>query len=172
MQDLVNTKAQRAERRNEILIVGVGNDFRHDDAAGLIAARRLRDCGSFAEEHQGDFTTLMERWKNSDILILIDAMAPGRMPGAMYRLNASASPLDREAFNTSTHAFGLADALELSRTLGTLPPKVLVFGIEARNLAVGVGLSPEVEVNLPVLVQEVLAVNLVWLSNTGGPVPA
>ena len=49
---------------------------------------------------------------------------------------------------------------ELSRTLGTLPPKVLVFGIEARNLAVGVGLSPEVEVNLPVLVQEVLAASL------------
>jgi hydrogenase maturation protease len=140
----------------KLLVVGVGNDFRRDDAAGLVAARRLRDCGILAEEHRGDFATLMERWKDADILILIDAIAPGRTPGAVHRLNASASPLDREVFNTSTHAFGLADALELSRILGTLPRKVLVFGIEAKNLAVGVGLSPEVEANLPMLVKEVL----------------
>jgi hydrogenase maturation protease len=75
----------------------------------------------------------------------------------MYRLNASASPLDRQVFGTSTHSFGLADAIELSRTLGSLPPEVLVFGIVAKNLAVGVGLSPEVDVNLPELVKEVLA---------------
>jgi len=135
----------------------VGNDFRHDDAAGLIAARRLRDSGIPAEEHQGDFATLIERWKDAGTLILIDAIAPGRVPGAMYRLNASTSPLDREACNTSTHVFGLVEVIELSRALGTLPPKVLVFGIEAKNLAVGVGLSPEVELSLPELVKEVLA---------------
>jgi hydrogenase maturation protease len=157
VQDLENTKSQSAQRHKGIVVVGVGNDFRHDDAAGLIAARRLRDSGIPAEEHQGDFATVIERWKEADSLILIDAIAPGRVPGAIYRLNASASPLNRQLFNTSTHSFGLADAIELSRTLGTLPPNVSVFGIEARNLAVGVGLSPEVEVNLPELVKEVLA---------------
>jgi len=156
VQDLENTEAQRAQRHNGIVVVGVGNDFRQDDAAGLIAARRLRDCGILAEEHQGDFATLMETWKDAGSLILIDAIAPGRVPGAMYRLNASTSALDRQVFNTSTHAFGLADVIELSRTLGTLPPRVLVFGIEAKNLAVGVGLSPEVEASLPELVKEVM----------------
>lgn len=139
------------------MVVGVGSEFRHDDATGLIAARRLRDFGISAEEYQGDFATLIERWKDADNLILIDAIAPGRIPGAIYRLNASASPLDRQVFNTSTHAFGLADAIELSRTFGTLPPKVVVFGIVAMNVAMGVGLSPEVEASLPELVKEVLA---------------
>jgi hydrogenase maturation protease len=139
------------------MVVGVGNEFRHDDAAGLIAARRLRDFGIPAEEHQADFATLIERWKDADSLTLIDAIAPGRVPGAIYRLNASASPLDRQIFNTSTHSLGLADAIELSRALATLPPKVVVFGIVARNVAIGVGLSPEVEASLPGLVQEVLA---------------
>jgi hypothetical protein len=46
--------------------------------------------------------------------------------------------------------------IELSRTLGSLPPEVLVFGIEAKNLTVGVGLSSEVEANLRELVKEVL----------------
>jgi hydrogenase maturation protease len=99
---------------------------------------------------------LVERWKGVDSLILIDAVAPRRTPGAIYRLDASAAPLDRELFNTSTHAFGLADAVELSRLLGTLPQHVVVFGIEAGNLAMGVGLSPEVEVALPGLMNEVL----------------
>ena len=156
MHDLENTQAQTAQRHNGIVVVGVGNDFRHDDAAGLIAARRLRDCGIPAEGHQGDFATLIERWKDADRLILIDAIAPGRFPGRMYRLNASTSPLDRQVCNTSTHAFGLADVIELSRTLGSLPPEVLVFGIEAKNLTVGVGLSSEVEANLRELVKEVL----------------
>jgi hydrogenase maturation protease len=139
------------------MVIGVGNDFRHDDAAGLFAARRLRAFGILAEEHQGDFGTLIERWKGADRLILIDAIAPGCVPGAIYRLNASASSLDGQIFNTSTHSFGLADAIELSRTLGTLPPKVVVFGIVAKNVAVGVGLSPEVEASLPELVKAVVA---------------
>jgi hydrogenase maturation protease len=139
------------------MVVGVGNDFRHDDAAGLIAARRLRAFGIPAEEHQGDFATLIETWKEADSLILIDAIAPGSAPGAVYRLNASASPLDRQMFNTSTHSFGLADAVGLSRTLGTLPPEVVVFGIVAKNVAIGMGLSPEVEASLPQLVKEVFA---------------
>ena len=103
------------QRHKRIVVVGVGNDFRHDDAAGLIAARRLRDCGIPAEEHQGDFATLIERWKDADSLILIDAIAPGRVPGAIHGLNASTSPLDRQVCNASTHAFGLADVIELSQ---------------------------------------------------------
>jgi hydrogenase maturation protease len=131
-----------------MIVIGVGNEFRGDDAAGLVAARRLRESGVVVEEHQGDMAALIERWKGAESLILIDAVAPRRTPGAIYRLDASA-PLDRELFNTSTHAFSLADAVELSRALGTLPPHVVVFGIEAANVAAAMGLSPAVEVALP-----------------------
>jgi hypothetical protein len=51
---------------------------------------------------------------------------------------------------------GLADAVELSRTLGTLPAQVYVFGVEVRDLSAGVGLSPDVQRALPSLVEEVL----------------
>jgi hydrogenase maturation protease len=138
-----------------MMVIGVGNDFRGDDAAGLIAARRLRESGFPVEEHQGDVAALIEWWKGAGGLILIDAVAPRGMPGTIYRLDASTAPLDRELFNTSTHAFSLADAVELSRTLGTLPPHVLVFGIEAGNISMGVGLSREVEVALPGLMNEI-----------------
>jgi hydrogenase maturation protease len=140
-----------------MLVIGVGNEFRGDDAAGIVVARRLCERGLPIVEHQEDMAALVERWKGADSLILIDAVAPGRTPGAIYRLDASAAPLDRELFNTSTHAFSLADAVELSRALGTLPRQVVVFGIEAGNVATGPGISAEIEAALPELMKEVIA---------------
>jgi hydrogenase maturation protease len=138
-----------------MIAIGLGNEFRHDDAIGLIAARRLRDRGMPAEEHEGDLAALMERWKLTDRLILMDAIRSGAAPGTVRRLDVSASPLSREAFKSSTHAMGLADAIELSRTLGTLPVCVLVFGVEVLDLSPGIGLSGEVERALPDLLEKV-----------------
>jgi hydrogenase maturation protease len=140
-----------------MIIIGLGNELRHDDAIGLIAARRLRDQGVPAEEHEGDPATLMTRWTATDGVIVIDAVSSGAEPGTLHFLDASAAPLNREHFTSSTHALGLADAVELSRTLDTLPPRVYLFGVEARDVCVGVGLSPEVGRALPVLIKEVLA---------------
>jgi hydrogenase maturation protease len=139
-----------------MIVIGIGNEFRHDDAVGLIAARRLREHGLPAEEHEGDPATLMDRWRSADSVILIDAVASGASPGTIHRLDVSVSPLNRQLFKSSTHALGLADAIELARTLGTLPPRVYVFGVEARDLSAGIGLSPEVESALPALLEEVL----------------
>ena len=140
-----------------MMVIGLGNEFRHDDAIGLVAARRLGERGIPAEEHEGDLATLMSRWAGADGLILIDAVTSGAAPGTVHRLDVTASPLKRELFKGSTHALGLADAVELSRALGTLPARVLVFGVEVRDVNTGIGLSPEVEQALPGLVEEVLA---------------
>jgi hydrogenase maturation protease len=139
-----------------MLIIGLGNEFCHDDAVGLIAARRLRECGVSAEEYEGDMTNLMERWQAADAVIVIDAVCSGAPPGTVHRLDASTSPLQRELFKNSTHALGLVDAVELARAIGMLPAKVYVFGMEVRDLSAGVGLSPEIERALPALIEEVL----------------
>ena len=44
----------------------------------------------------------------------------------------------------STHLIGLADALELARALGRLPPRVVVYGIEGHRFGVGDPVSPAV----------------------------
>jgi hydrogenase maturation protease len=139
-----------------MIVIGIGNEFRRDDAVGLIAARRLQERGVPAKEHEGDLAALMDLWKQADGLILIDAIRSGATPGTVHRLDVSVAPLDREVFKSSTHALGLADAVELSRMLGTLPARVLVFGVEVGDLTAGVGLSPDVERALPGLLEEVL----------------
>jgi hydrogenase maturation protease len=138
-------------------IIGLGNEFRHDDAVGLIVARRLREQGFAAEEHEGDPASLIDRWQGLGALILVDAVSSGASPGTLHRFDASASPLPQELFKSSTHALGLADAVELSRELGTLPARVLVYGVEAGELTAGIGLSAEVERALPVLLEEVVS---------------
>jgi hydrogenase maturation protease len=139
-----------------VIVIGLGNEFRHDDAAGLIAARQLREASVAALEHDGDFAALIEKWKGIDDLILIDAVSSGAEAGTLHRINAASSPLPSAFSSSSTHTLGLADAIELSRALGTLPPHVLVFGVEGTDFTPGIGLSPPVERALAPLVQEVL----------------
>lgn len=121
------------------MIIGVGNRFRSDDAAGLVAARRLH-----ALELEGDPATLIETWKDHDQVILVDAVASGAPPGTIHRFEAGETPLPSNLFRTSTHAFGVADAIELARALHRLPRRLVVYGIEGKNFAAGEDLSPEV----------------------------
>lgn len=141
-----------------ILIIGIGNDHRHDDAAGLIAVRRLRArqlprVAIFEASAEG--TALMNLWQDAETVIFIDAVESSAPPGTIHRFDAQTQPLPRTIFCCSTHAFGLAEAVELARALDRLPSRLLVFGIEGRDFAQGSGLSPEVENALPTLLKTV-----------------
>jgi hydrogenase maturation protease len=48
-------------------------------------------------------------------------------------------------FSGSTHDFGVAQAVEMARVLGTLPPRLVLYGIEGRCFDFGAALSPEVQ---------------------------
>lgn len=120
------------------LIIGCGNPDRADDAAGLLVARKLH-----AREHTGDMLSLLDEWQGFDAVIIIDAMLSGAPPGTIRRFDAR----DRIAgarFLTSTHDFGLTEAIELARSLAQLPPSLTVYGIEAANCTAGAPLSWDV----------------------------
>ncbi|MBI4327505.1 MAG: hydrogenase maturation protease [Chloroflexi bacterium] len=130
-----------------ILVIGLGNDLRGDDAVGRLLARRLKtEAGSAFRvlEASGEGASLMEAWQGTDAVILIDAVQSGAEPGTIHRLDAHAQPLPGRFFHYSTHAFNVAEAVELARALGQLPPQLVVYGIEGGNFAAGTGLSPEV----------------------------
>lgn len=141
------------------LIIGWGNAFRGDDGAGLEAARRVK-ARSLARvsviEHEGDGYSLAELWKDHERVILLDAMKSGEAPGTVLRIDAKASPVPKETFVTSTHAFGLAEAVALSKSTGSLPESLVVFGIEGKSFEPGTGLSPEVASSLKEVEERVL----------------
>lgn len=141
-------------------IIGIGNDFRRDDAAGLVVARALKaraPAGCEVLEASGEGTQLMELWKDAEAVILIDALQSGHSPGAIRRFEAHRETLPARSFRYSTHAFSLGEAIELARALGQLPARVLVFGIEGRDFSAGEGLSEEVAAAAQALAEEISA---------------
>jgi hydrogenase maturation protease len=77
-------------------------------------------------------------------VILIDAVQSGHAPGTIHRFDASHVPVPRRFFNYSTHAFGVAESVELARVLNQLPPQVILYGIEGKDFTDGANLSSEV----------------------------
>jgi len=142
----------------DIVVIGVGNEFGGDDAAGLLVARRLKEIvhgGVIVLEHSGDGAALMELWEDAESVVLIDASGSGAVPGTIQRFDASAKPLPARSVRHSSHAFGVPEAIETSRALKQLPPHVIVYAIEGRNFAAGAPVSPEVEAAIPISLERV-----------------
>jgi hydrogenase maturation protease len=130
-----------------ILVIGIGNRFRGDDAAGLRVADRLRADvinGATVTESSGEAADLMEMWVNADHVFVVDAVRSGAPAGAVHRFDAHLKKLPSPSFQTSTHSFGLAEAIELARSLGRLPRRLIVYGIEGGDFGHGSVLSAPV----------------------------
>jgi len=128
-------------------VIGVGNAFRSDDSAGLAAAHALRDRlpeGVELLEREGEPTSLIDAWDGAEAVWLLDAAASGAEPGTVHRFVATEQALPAEAFVTSSHHLGLADAIELARAVGRLPGRLVVFGIEGASFDAGESLTPAV----------------------------
>jgi hydrogenase maturation protease len=138
-----------------MIVIGVGNEFRHDDGVGLIAARRLREEGVAAEELHLDVAMLMERWNGAEGVILLDAVSSGAAAGTIHHVDVSVSRAPAKFFSSSTHGIGLPEAIEISRLFGTLPRQLLIIGVEGEDFSTGVGLSVAVKAALPGLIAQV-----------------
>jgi hydrogenase maturation protease len=151
-----------AEHRHApVLVIGLGNDLRADDGAGVAVARRLRQ-GPLPDEvevreEQGEPIGLLDRWPGRDAVLIVDTMRSGAPPGTIRRLDVTRRPLPRAARETgSTHAIALGEAIELARALDRLPPRVVVHAVEGRRFHIGRELSAEVRAVIPALAAAVL----------------
>lgn len=139
-------------------IIGVGNPYRRDDSVGLLAARRLRrsiGAAVFVEEASGEGIDLIDRWLHCDSVILIDAVRSGAEPGTIHCMDAYHESIPRSFFSYSTHAFSVAEAVEMARVLGRLPSTLTIYGIEGFDFSPGEGLTPVVETAMEEVVRDV-----------------
>ena len=131
-----------------IKIIGIGNPFRGDDGAGRAVARELASIrwpGVTVLEATGEGGALMDAWADADMVILIDAARAEGEPGTIYRFDARRDLPPSDFFNYSSHAFSVAEAVQLAHTLDQLPPTLLIYGIVGMTFEPGIGLSPAVE---------------------------
>jgi len=129
------------------VIIGIGNIERGDDGAGRQVARLLRHMlGAKADivELDGEATAILARLEGAGTAYLIDACMSKAPPGTVHRIDAAEGELPLSSSDLSSHGFGLASAIELARTLGQLPPRTIVFAIEAESFEPGAPLTKDV----------------------------
>jgi len=94
--------------------------------------------------HEGEPVGLIEEWTGAREVIVVDAVSSGAPPGTIHRLDPLAEPIPAALSQGSTHAFGLAETIELARAIDRLPRRLTVYGIEGERFAAGRELSPAV----------------------------
>lgn len=162
----------RHEHKSETLVIGVGNEFRRDDGAGSAVIRALMDDSPGHVQFlklSGEGTQLMEAMSRAKSVLIIDAVSSGALPGTVHRFDAMKEKIPSKFFHSSTHAFSVAEAIEMARVLNQLPRTCTVFGIEGANFREGKGLSGEVERAVRSVAEEIrtLISNPVSLNDRG-----
>jgi hydrogenase maturation protease len=134
--------------RRRMKLIGVGNLLRRDDSAGLVVADKLAAAIGdqiSIETCNGEGIDLINHFRDLSAVILVDAVHSGAPPGTVHQIDATTETVPTSFFSYSTHAFGVAEAIELARILGKLPDDVVIFGIEGSDFSPGEGLTTAVE---------------------------
>jgi hydrogenase maturation protease len=130
-----------------VVVIGVGNEYRRDDGAGLAVVARLRDRVPPGVElvlTDGEPTRLIEAWTGAALAVVVDAVrADPPRPGRAHRFVLD-RPLAGATRTASSHGFGLDDAIRLALALDRMPGRLIVHAIEAADLGQGTGLAPPV----------------------------
>ena len=141
-------------------MIGIGNAWQGDDAAGLVVAQQLRDRAGeeiTVLEMEGEPVSLVEAFDGADDAFLVDAVRSGAKPGTVHRIDATDDPVPATLSAASTHTLGVGEAIELGRALGRLPRRIVLYGIEAESLSAGGELTPAVARAVDEVVERVLA---------------
>jgi hydrogenase maturation protease len=129
------------------LVLCLGNPDRGDDGVGRLVARLLSGrCPDdvLVAECDGGAAEVFDRIAGRDCAILIDAAVSGVPAGTVHRMDCVAGEVAPTAGVASSHGLGVAEAIALARTLGCLPRSCVIYAVEAKRLAPGDELSPEV----------------------------
>ncbi|MGB5570350.1 MAG: hydrogenase maturation protease [Sedimenticolaceae bacterium] len=112
-----------------IRIIGIGSPF-GDDRVGWRVVELLRDrlpaeVDLVALDRPG--AALINWMEGVHWLILIDALSSGAAPGSLIRIDPG--NLEHES-RLSSHDLALSGTLRLAKSLGCLPSRIDIYGIE------------------------------------------
>lgn len=144
----------------QILILGVGNILYTDEAIGVKAVLALQEKYQFPDNvtlmDGGTLGhNLMDALMNADLAIIVDAVKNGYEAGTICRLVGD-DLRKSMSFRDSMHQTDLVDTLIMCDLAGSRPDCV-VIGMEPKDYeTLAIELSPEVQKNMPRLIDEVL----------------
>ncbi len=153
----------------KILIAGVGNELRQDDAFGVLLAHKLQQETSFPssikimEIGSAGIHLVQQLFDKYDILILLDIVKWGGAAGTIHFKEVDIKdfaqlPADaKNEFLADMHYINPLKALMMAKAINVLPGQVLFLGCESdEHEEIGIGLSSAVEAALPVAFSRIM----------------
>jgi hydrogenase maturation protease len=123
-------------RAPSITIIGVGNTLMGDDGFGIFVAEGL-DAETLGQDvrvivgHTAGMA-LLEYFLESDVVIVIDAIAASAEPGALFRFHPDeADVMDMRSNNS--HGMGVTYLVTSARLKGS-DPEVVIFAAQVENV--------------------------------------
>ncbi len=146
-------------RESGCVIIGIGNPLCRDDGFGVHALRFL--MGKIPGEvelvegsiYSPDLLPFLEGKKK---VVFIDALDAGEEPGALFRFNPDDIGRHLPSVPLSLHDFGVYDLLRAAELLDQRPEEVVIIAAQVKDLGMGMDLSPELEAQLPKVLELVL----------------
>ncbi len=145
-----------------ILIAGVGNELRQDDAFGIELVKQLEQevlppQTKILEVGIGGIHLVQELHSQYQVLIMVDAVQWGEPAGHIYLREVTdisditEMPIhEKRAFLADMHYTNPMRALMLAKALEVLPPKVYILGCEAaEHEDFAIGMSTVVQEAIP-----------------------
>jgi hydrogenase maturation protease len=142
------------------VVIGIGNEYRRDDGVGpaLVAAlEEHRPTGVRLIVSDGEPARLIEDWAGAPLAVVVDAvLCEPSTPGEIHRTELPDLAAVIPSRPAGSHGLGIPDALRLAEVLDRLPERLVVYAVEATDVAFGTDLSAPVAAALPRLVATVL----------------
>lgn len=142
----------------EAVVIGVGNRWRRDDAAGLEVIEALReqvaDSVSLVES-DGEPTRLLDAFVIAPKVIMVDAVVTGAEQGTIHHFSDAELP-NQMGIGQSSHLVQLFETIELGKLLDKLPNGLILIGIEATDFDNGEGMTDAVAAGVQAAAEAVL----------------
>lgn len=153
----MSTDFSASSSDSDWLVVGVGSPAGGDDEIGLALVRALSRQAEYAGRcvllECADTATVASsllEWQKP--AVLVDAADMGLIPGTHRFFPDGDAAITLKTSSVSTHGLGLAEGLELARTLG-YNRAIRVFGVQPFDVSPKQGLTPEMSKLFPSLLE-------------------
>jgi len=145
-----------------VLVVGVGNELKCDDAFGVLAAARMKNDPRITDDVVvqevgiGGIHMVQELMRGYDALVLFDAFDRGGETGQLWLLEPELPDIEsftdeeRRNFFADVHYATPVRAMTLARAVGALPPLVRIVGCQPSDAdAFGTEMHADVAAAVP-----------------------
>jgi hydrogenase maturation protease len=146
----------------KILIYGIGNPYRCDDAAGIIIAEELRKRISMPNitirSGSIDGLSMLEEIVGFDKVVFIDSIkTKNGKPGDIYKINLNQSETNPPI--APTHGIDFVRAIKMGKKFDCkIPEKIVIFAIEIEdNTSFSQECTNEVKTSIPEVVEKILS---------------